>query len=103
MVSSAVLDSPKLNDDEVVKFACSRSVGDEVLRKIASDRRFSRHYEIKMNLCFNPKTPLGETLKLLNYLREHDVKKLAATRGLPSGLVQAAAGLLKKRSERKNQ
>lgn len=100
IVAAAVLDSPKLGDDEVVKFASSRSVSEDVLRKICARRQLVRLYDVKMNLVLNPKTPVAESMKLLNYLRESDLKKLPGSKGIPSAIRTAATGLLSKRKKK---
>ncbi|MEZ4410492.1 MAG: hypothetical protein R3A52_29030 [Polyangiales bacterium] len=101
LVAAAVLDSPKLGDDEVIKFAASRQVSEDVLRRIAGRGAFLRLYDVKHNLVNNPKTPVAESLKLLNHLRESDVKKLLTSKNVPSAVRQAAQGLINKR-RRKN-
>ncbi len=94
LVFSAVLDSPKLQDDEVLKFAASRQVSGDVLRRIAGDRGFTRLYDVKLNLVNNPKTPLTESMKFLSHLRETDVRKLLGNKNIASGLRNAANGML---------
>lgn len=97
LVASSVLDSPKLGDDEVIKFAASRQVSEDVLRKIAGRGSFMRLYDVKHNLVNNPKTPVADSLKLLVHLREGDVKKLLTSKNIPSAVRQAAQGLVTKR------
>jgi hypothetical protein len=97
LVFNAVLDSPKLGEDEVVKYAASRQVGGDVLRRICSRKDFLRLYDVKLNLVFNPKTPVTESMKLLNQLRENDVKKVVGSKNVPTALRNMANGLLNKR------
>jgi len=54
VVALAVLDSPKITDSEVEKFASQRNVLESVLRGIPLKRRFMKHYGIVRNLVFNP-------------------------------------------------
>jgi hypothetical protein len=97
LVAAAVLDSPKIGDDEVIKIAGSRAVSDDILRRISSRGSWLRLYDVKLNLVSNPKTPVGESMKLLMHLRESDMKKVAASKNV-AGAVRAAAGNhLKKR------
>ncbi len=97
LVSSAVLESPKLTEDEVIKFSASRQVGEDVLRRIAGRRDWFRIYEVKRNLVFNPKTPVGESLKILQHLMAHDVKKVKESKNVSANLRTAATALLSKR------
>ncbi len=94
LVFAAVLNSPKLQDDEVLKYAASRQVSGDVLRRIAGDRGFTRLYDVKLQLVNNPKTPLTESMKFLSHLRETDVRKLLGNKNIASGLRNAANGLL---------
>ncbi|MBL8605433.1 MAG: hypothetical protein JNK72_26110 [Myxococcales bacterium] len=97
LVCAAVLDSPKITEDEVIKYAASRQVGEEILRRIAMRREWFRMYDVKRNLVFNPKTPVAESLKILQHLMPQDVKKIKESKNVPAGLRTAAQALLNKR------
>jgi hypothetical protein len=97
LVAAAVLDSPKIGDDEVVKIAASRNVSDDILRRIAGRGAWMRLYEVKLNLVSNPKTPVGESMKLIVHLRESDLKKVAASKNVGAAVRSAANNHLKKR------
>lgn len=97
LVAAAVLDSPKIGDDEIVKIAASRAVSDEILRRISSRGPWLRLYEVKFNLVCNPKTPVGESMKLIVHLRESDMKKVAASKNVAAVVRTAASNHLKKR------
>ncbi len=100
IIAAAVLDSPKLGDNEVMRFAASRSISEDILRKIASRRQLVRLYDVKLNLVMNPKTPVADSMRLLNYLRESDVKKLPSSKAIPAAIRMAATGLLNKRKKK---
>lgn len=97
LVSGAVLDSPKLGDDEVVKIAQSRMVSEDVLRRMCSRGPWLRFYEVKWHLVNNPKTPVGEAIKLLPHIRENDLKKLLGNKNINAGLRQAAQNFAKRK------
>ncbi len=99
LVSAAVLESPKISDSEIIQFSTSRQVSENILRTIASNRNWFRIYEVKKNLVFNPKTPLGESLKILNHLMLQDVKKVLGSKGIPQGLRTAAQGVINKKKQ----
>ncbi len=100
LVCNAVLQSPKLNDDEIIKYAASRQVGTEVLRKIAGSKTFTRLYDVKLNLVTNPKTPLTESMKFLAHLRESDLRKVLGNKNVPAGLRNAANGIVNQKSKK---
>ena len=94
LVFAAVLDSPKIQDDEILKFSASRQVSADVLRRISMDRGFTRLYDVKLNLVNNPKTPLTDSMRFLAHLREPDMRKLLNNKNIASGLRNAAQGML---------
>jgi len=89
LVSAAVARSPSLGEGEVLRITASRNVSDEVLRIIASDREWTRSYQIRVNLVQNPRTPFAFAAKLIPLLREHELKNLAKSRNI-TGAVQSA-------------
>ena len=97
LVAAAVLDSPKIGDDEVIKIAASRNVSDDILRRIASRGAWMRLYEVKLNLVSNPKTPAGDSMKLIVHLRESDMKRVASSKNVSAAVCTAANNHLKKR------
>jgi hypothetical protein len=98
VVTRAVLQSPQLSEQEVESFAGMASLGDEVLRLIAVNRKFRKNYVIVRALMFNPKTPLEVTLHMLPSITAKDLKFLAASKNIPDTLRTAANRLQRRRS-----
>jgi hypothetical protein len=80
IVALAVLESPKLTDSEVEKFANQKNVLEAVLRGISMKRRFMKQYAILRNLTFNPRTPIDVSLGLVKHLLTGDLKNLAGNK-----------------------
>jgi len=99
VVFRAVLQSPKLSDAEVENFATMKNVSDEVLRIIASSRKFAKNYVIARNLLNNPKTPLDVSLTLLNRMTVQDLNYLTRNRNIPETLRNMALRMFKQRTE----
>ncbi|MGH9778523.1 MAG: hypothetical protein ACRD5I_08930 [Candidatus Acidiferrales bacterium] len=99
VVFRAVLQSPKLSEAEVENFATMKNVSDEVLRIIATSRKFMKNYVITRNLLNNPKTPLDVSLTLLNRMTNSDLNYLTKNRNIPETLRNMALRLFKQRSE----
>jgi hypothetical protein len=97
-VSRAVLQSPQLSEQEVESFAGMASLGDEVLRLIAVNRKFRKNYIIVRALMFNPKTPLEVTLHMLPSITAKDLKFLTGSKNIPDTLRTAANRLYRRRS-----
>lgn len=90
LVAMAALETPGINDAEVVKIAGMRNVAEDVLRSIANSKEWTRHYMVKFNLVANPRTPFGQASKFVLHLRESDLKTLMKSKDV-SGAVQTAA------------
>jgi replication fork clamp-binding protein CrfC len=97
VVQRAVLQSPRLTDQEVESFAGMSSLTDEILRLIAGNRAFRKNYTIIRNLMNNSKTPLDVTLHMLPSLNAVDLKKLSNNKNVPETLRTSAAKLIRTR------
>ena len=99
VVQRAVLQSPRLTDQEVEAFASMSSLTDEILRLIANNRNFRKNYTVVRNLINNPKTPLDVTLHMLPMLNAQDLKRLTTNKNIPETLRTTAAKLHRQRQE----
>jgi hypothetical protein len=99
VVQRAVLQSPRLTDQEVEAFAGMTSLTDEILRSIAGNRAFRKNYTVVRNLINNPKTPLDVTLHMLPILNAVDLKRLTTNKNVPETLRTTALKLQKTRTE----
>jgi len=100
-VQRAVLQSPRLTDQEVEAFASMANLTDEILRLIASNRAFRKNYVVVRNLMNNPKTPLDVTLHMLPLLNPLDLKKLGMNKNVPDTLRTTANKLMRTRADQK--
>jgi hypothetical protein len=101
VVQRAVLQSPRLTDQEVEAFASMSSLTDEILRMIAGNRAFRKNYVVVRNLISNPKTPLDVTLHMLPMLNAQDLKRLTMNKNVPETLRTSAMKLQRTRVEQK--
>ena len=101
VVQRAVLQSPRLTDQEVEAFASMSSLTDEILRIIAKNRNFRKNYVVVRNLMNNPKTPLDVSLHMLPMLNVMDLKKLCINKNIPETLRSTAQKLQRQRQENK--
>lgn len=99
VVQRAVLQSPRLTDQEVEAFASMTSLTDEILRMIAANRNFRKNYTVVRNLMNNAKTPLDVTLHMLPMLNALDLKKLTMNKNIPETLRTTALKLQRTRKE----
>jgi len=90
MISASVLSSPKLTENEVEAFSKMASLSEDVLRIIATNRRWMKNYGVVVGLCRNPKTPLAMSLNNMNRLNDRDLQMLSIDRNVPEPLRVAA-------------
>jgi len=101
VVQRAVLQSPRLTDQEVEQFASMSTLTDEILRLIANNRVFRKNYTVVRNLLNNPKTPLDVSLHMLPLLNAIDLKRLTTNKNIPETLRSTAQKLHRQRQEAK--
>ena len=101
VVQRAVLQSPRLTDQEVEAFAAMSSLTDEILRSIASNRNFRKNYVVVRNLLNNAKTPLDVSLHMLPMLNAVDLKRLTTNKNVPETLRTTANKLQRTRIDMK--
>jgi hypothetical protein len=99
IVALAVLDSPKLTDGEVEKFANQKNVLEAVLRAITLKRRFMKQYAVVRNLCNNPRTPIDVSLGLIKHLMAADLKNLSGNKEVSDTVRKMAIRMFRQKSE----
>ena len=98
IVSSAVINNPRITEHEVENIAAMRTVADEVLRLIALNRAWVRSYSIIHNLSRNPRTPIPTVIHILPRIRTKDLQNLSQNRNVSEGVRRQAERLCQARS-----
>jgi hypothetical protein len=93
VVALAVLESPKLTENEVEVFAAMRNLHEVVLRTITTKRKFMRAYTVVKALVNNPRTPLDVALPLLGHLLVNDLRALSGNKNVNDTLRKLATKL----------
>jgi hypothetical protein len=99
IVALAVLDSPKISDGEVEKYASQKNVLEAVLRGIPMKRRFAKNYAVLRNLVFNPRTPLDVSLGLMKHIMVHDLRHLSGNKEVSETVRKLALKLVKAKAD----
>jgi hypothetical protein len=99
IVARAVLQSPKLSDQEVENIATMRNVSEEVLRMVAMNRKFIRSYGVARNLINNPRTPIDSGLPLIHRLNDRDLKELSRNKNVAEVIRRMAFKLVKQKEQ----
>jgi hypothetical protein len=97
LVAVAAIKSPGVTEVEAARYAGATSLPEEVIRYIASRREWTRLYSIKLSLTMNPKTPIPDASRMMPYLREKDLAKVAKSKGVSSAVVAQARKLIMQR------
>jgi len=101
IVAQAVVQNPKITDQEVEKIATMRTVPEEVLRLIAINRAFSRNYQIMFKLAQNPRTPLANSMNILTRLQTKDLLAMSKNRNISEAIRKQSFRLASMRVGRK--
>jgi len=99
LVALAVLESGKITDGEVEKFASQKNVLEAVLRQIPMKRRFAKNYNVMRNLVANPRTPLDVSLGLMKNILTQDLKNLASNKEVSETIRKLALKMFKQKSD----
>ncbi len=101
MVQRAVLQSPRITEQEVESIASMTAISDEILRLVAANRNFAKNYSIVKRLINNPKTPLDVSLHILPRITAVDLKHLCTNKNIPETLRTTAIKLQRSRATQK--
>lgn len=101
VVSSAVLECPKLTDQEVETFAAMKNVQETVLRGIAGKRKFMKLYPVIRALASNPRCPLDVSLPMMKSLLVQDLRSLSMNKNVSDTLRKLAFKMFKEKTASK--
>lgn len=101
VVSSAVLESPKLSDQEIETFASMKNVQESVLRGIAGKRKFIKQYAVVRALVNNPRCPLDVQLTLVKNLLAGDLRAVSMNKNISDTIRKVAAKMFREKTERR--
>ena len=99
VVARSVLQSPKVTDADIEAYASMKSVTEEVLRLISTNRALIKNYAVVRALLNNPRTPVDVCLPMLPRLNERDLKGLAMNKNVAEVLRSMATKMIKQKEE----
>ena len=70
-----------------------RTVTEDILRSIATNRQWMRSYSILLNLVKNPRTPIGNAMSLMTRMQIRDLIALSKNRNVPDAVRRHAQRL----------
>ncbi|MFL6373912.1 MAG: hypothetical protein ACJ73D_04510 [Pyrinomonadaceae bacterium] len=98
LVSQAVVQNPRITEQEVEAIAAMRSLSEDILRSIASNRQWSRSYPVMHNLVRNPRTPIANVMTILSRLQMRDLVALTKNRNVSDAVRRQAVRLYSART-----
>src|SRR5436190_1463353 len=93
LVSSAVVNNPRITEQEIEMISGMRSIPEEILRQVAANRLWSRNYNIVHSLARNPRTPMANVLTILSRLQLRDLVALSKNRNVSDAVRRQALRL----------
>jgi hypothetical protein len=96
-VAVAAVKNTNVQEAEIVRISSSRSVSEDVMRVIASNREWTRQHQIKVNLVMNPRCPFAFAAKLVPHLRDHELKAIARSKNVTGAVATAAKQQLERK------
>jgi hypothetical protein len=90
VVCSAVVNNPRITEQEIEKIAAMRTVAAEVLRIISMNRTWARSYLIIHNLARNPRTPIPTAMNILPRIRTKDLQTLMQNKNVSEAVRRQA-------------
>jgi len=100
IVAQAVIQNPRITEQEVEKVSAMRSVPEDVLRQIAINRNWARNYSIVHNLARNPRTPIANVISILTRLQLRDLQAMTKNRNVSDAIRKQALRLVTARAGR---
>ena len=101
IVAQAVVMNPKITDQEVEKIAAMRTVPEEVLRLVATNRGWAKNYQIMLKLAQNPRTPLANSMNILTRLQTKDLIAMSKNKNISEAIRKQSFRLSSMRAGRK--
>ena len=99
IIVQAVLNSPKITDEEIISFAGNKNLSKEVPFIISNKKEYTKNYMVKAALVNNPKTPLHTAIKFLRYLLPKDLRNVSKSKNVPTVLAKTAIKMLENRGK----
>ncbi|MCL4235852.1 MAG: hypothetical protein KJ042_15180 [Deltaproteobacteria bacterium] len=93
LVQECVLRNPKITVEEIVKLAKDKTQSEDIIRVIAANRDWTRNYAVVHALCWNPKTPINMSGKMLGKLTVKDLGQIGKSKQVPGILTVQARKL----------
>jgi hypothetical protein len=96
-VIRALLSSPRIVEEDVIRLAAKRPCRGDVLSEIARSIRWSHRARIRLTLALNPDTPIEISLAFLGLLVRQELELVASATHVPAAVRAACVAHLERR------
>jgi hypothetical protein len=96
-VIRALLSSPRITEDDVIRLAAKRPSRGDVLSEIARSIRWSHRARVRLTLALNPDTPLEMSLAFLGLLVRQELELVASATHVATAVRAACLAHLERR------
>ncbi len=93
-VQFAIISNPRITEGEIAIIASSKTIDEEVLRRIAENREWVKYYPVRLALAGNSKTPINIGIKMLPTLMPQDLSLIAKSKDVSAMIALAARRLI---------
>ena len=97
IVARAVMQSPKLTEQDILSYAASTQTHEEILRAIAESRQWTSNRQVVSALVQNPRTPPPAAIRFLRAFQTNELRILMQNRGLSAAVRLEARRILAQR------
>jgi hypothetical protein len=101
LIQVNVIRNARITESEIAYIAQMRTVNEEVLRVISTNREWMKKYPIIKNLVLNPRTPLPVAMTNLKRLNEFDMKLMQRDKNVSEALRREAKRFMESKKEGK--
>ncbi|MDP1831492.1 MAG: hypothetical protein Q8K67_05490 [Geothrix sp.] len=101
LIQVNVIRNSRISEGEVAYIAQMRTVNEEVLRIISTNREWMKKYPITKALVMNPRTPLPVAMTHFKRLIESDMKLLVKDRNVPELIRREAKRMVEMKAQGK--
>jgi hypothetical protein len=96
-VQEAVVNSPKITDNEIERIAKMRSISEDVIRLLTNKREAMKIYSVVKALVHNPKCPQHTAMTLMQQLQSRDLQFITKDKNVSDSVRRHALITLDKR------
>jgi len=97
LILSYLLQNPRITEQEILQLANTKDLPKEIIVLLLQKKSWMKKYPIRLAMVKNPKLPIHQAMKLLNTLRDSDLRKMVRSKDVSNALATCARRILMRR------